>query len=341
MKEFNENIDFNLIGKYLAGETSREEKEYVDNWIASSEDNRNDFIRLQNLWKSAASPQEIRPADVDTVEAWQKLKARIEAGNRGLNVSHRGNERSTYYYPLRAAAAIFIGIIVYFLITHPFTGGINHEMITTGKILNKILPDSSRVTVNVNSRISYPGKFNYGKREVELNGEAFFEVKHIASRPFVVRMKDAVVQVLGTEFDIRDIESEPDVTVTVKEGRVKFMDKDEISYVYLESGEKGILHKNTGIIEKIRHPDENDLYWKTRTLLFRSTKLNVVFKTLEKIFRIHIQVENGNILNCTLSGRFQDATAEEVLDKIALSFDFKIEKQDIFFKVTGDGCEVR
>jgi transmembrane sensor len=147
--------------------------------------------------------------------------------------------------------------------------------------------------------------------------------------------------VLGTEFNIRDIEDEPDVTVTVKEGRVKFTDKDEVSYVYLESGEEGILHKNSGIIEKIRRADENDLFWKTRTLLFRNTRLSVVFKTLEKIFKIEIDVENSDILNCTLTGRFQDATAEEILDKIALSFDFKIQKQDKAFTVTGNGCEAR
>ena len=341
MSDGSDHIDIALIGKYLSGEGTPEEITLVETWINASDENRKEYSRLRKLWESSEPDFRVVPADVNTDRAWEKLKNRILTEDNQLkeDTDDRGkNTHTLFYYAVRVAAAVVIGAIGYLLIFNPFSTPRKLEVVAENNVQSSILPDSSRITLNVNSNITFPEKFKSGKREVSLSGEAYFEVKHIEDKPFIVKMKDARVQVLGTEFNIRDIDSEPEVTVTVTSGRVKFSDKDDISFVYLGPDEKGILHKDTGLIEKMKTSDENDLYWKTRTLLFRNTKLSVVFKTIEKIFNVRIQVSNNTILECSLTGKFTDASAEEILNKIALSFDLTLEKNNNTFNLDGDGC---
>ena len=343
MSEGSDHIDIAIIGKYLSGEAGPEEISLVENWINASAENRREFSRLERIWETSEPDFKVVPADVDTGRAWESVKSRIltaedQAADNDGSGGTRVIKHGVFYYALRVAAVIIIGAVGYFLVNNPFSTPEKMEMVADNNVRTSILPDSSRITLNVNSNLTYPEKFKSGKREVALTGEAYFEVKHIDDKPFIVKMKDARVQVLGTEFNVRDIPEEPEVSVTVTSGRVRFSDKDDISFVYLGPDEKGVLHRDSGLIEKFKTTDENDLFWKTRTLLFRNTRLAVVFKTLEKIFNVTISVKNDAILDCTLTGKFTDASADEILNKISLSFDLQIEKDNNTFNIDGDGC---
>ena len=343
MSEGSDHIDITIIGKYLSGEAGPEEISLVENWINASDENRKEFSRLERIWETSEPDFKDVPADVDTGRAWESIISRISAegdqATEGAEIRKIQKSRhGLMYYALRVAAVIIIGAVGYILVNNPFSTPEKMEVVADNNVRTSVLPDSSRITLNVNSNLTFPEKFKSGKRVVALTGEAYFEVKHIEDKPFIVTMKDARVQVLGTEFNVRDVPGEPVVSVTVTNGRVRFSDKDDISFVYLGRDEKGVLHRDSGLIEKFKAADENDLFWKTRTLLFRNTRLAVVFKTLEKIFNVTISVKNDTILDCTLTGKFTDASADEILNKISLSFDLHIEKENNTFNIEGDGC---
>jgi transmembrane sensor len=343
MSDRNENMDSGLVAKYLAGEANQEERFVVEAWISASAENQKEFLRFRKLWETSATEFNVVPADVNTDNAWGTIKKRISTvnnfpqGDTGQKKS-KTIMHSIYRYAVSVAAAVILLVIGYILIFRQFSGQEKLEVVAVQKVRTSILPDSSYITLNLNSNISYPKKFKSGRREVTLSGEAYFNVKHIDDQPFVVIMKDACVHVLGTEFNIRNVAGEPEVTVTVTSGRVKFSDKDDISFVYLGQNEKGVLHRDSGLIEKFSDTDENELFWKTRTLLFRDTKLSVVFKTIEKIFKVNILVNNDSILDCKLTGKFTNASAEEILNKISLSFDLNVQKDNNNFNVDGNGC---
>jgi transmembrane sensor len=111
----------------------------------------------------------------------------------------------------------------------PATQGAELQFLSAGRGLRRQtnLPDGSRVWLNAGTSLQYPEKLATGARTVDLSGEAYFEVASDAARPFLVRTRDAVVQVLGTRFDVRSYPEEGFCRTTVMEGAVQVSHGDE------------------------------------------------------------------------------------------------------------------
>ena len=88
------------------------------------------------------------------------------------------------------------------------------------KLKGHILPDSTFVSLNADSKISYPAKFSASKREVYLEGEAFFDVKRDVNRPFLIYANGSTTEVLGTSFNVNAYPSENIVEISVVTGKV-------------------------------------------------------------------------------------------------------------------------
>jgi len=368
MKDEGKHIDYDLIGKYLSGETSSEEARIIETWRDASKDNNADFERFAQLWKEAESLTSISPAPVNTDAAWDLLHGRLfgeeekpesdssqdemdiepelkeikitqEETDKSIGVSQEKPKiRSLYYYATRIAAVLVIGFLVYAIF---FRGGGQPdqiEVIAENTITVTDLPDDSKITLNENSKITYPEKFEAKERAVELKGEAFFEVKPIEKKPFVVHAHNALVRVLGTSFNVRALEAESEITVTVEEGKVRLSDLDDVVFVELGRNEKGIFYRESGHIEKYEKAEGGEMFWRSRTLMFRDTQLSMVFKTLERLFDTEIITKNENILSCELNGKFQDENIDEILDRIAEIFNLTIQKNNNTFEISGDGC---
>ena len=104
-----------------------------------------------------------------------------------------------------------------------------------------LLPDGTSVWLNQNSEISYPEEFGSNRREVHLKGEALFEVTHSESKPFIIYpAEDLIIEVLGTNFNVRTSGETGEVTVYVVSGRVSFYEKrNEKEKMILTENEKG------------------------------------------------------------------------------------------------------
>jgi transmembrane sensor len=109
--------------------------------------------------------------------------------------------------------------------------------------LTIVLSDGSAITLEKASRISYPKTFSGDFREVYLSGEAFFEVAHNPKQPFLVYANETVTKVLGTSFRIRAFESDQEVKVAVKTGKVSVYAKTTFKKENLQKGNefKGVL----------------------------------------------------------------------------------------------------
>jgi transmembrane sensor len=343
MKEQQNDIDFTLIGKYLDGSASPADKKRINKWLNASPENRKEFDRIKSLWNSIEFPEKEKTITLNTDVAWEKLRARIsgsDSGGKTIRMIPESNviQRSITYYLLRIAAVIVVVVGLYTVYNNFLKRPDLVRIIAGDEITESVLPDESYVTLNENTTLTYPEKFTRDKRIVELEGEAFFEVKRNVNKPFVVRVPEAVIEVLGTSFNVRALESEPEVTVTVQDGMVMLTDRDDIAYVKLEKNERGVLNKETGHIEKYISSDENELFWKTRTLIFRDTRLSKVFETLEKLYNVEIIMLNATFSECLLSGKFEDQEIGEILANIAINFNLEVNKKDNVFEISGNGC---
>lgn len=196
------------------------------------------------------------------------------------------------------------------------------------EIMKVLLPDGSEVTLEPNSSLSYPEKFDEELREVNLVGEAFFDVVRNPDQPFVVHFNDLVVKVLGTSFTIRAPKGENKMQVLVKTGKVSVFENSEwkklkdntnpaVHGVIITANQKVEYLKETAKFEKelvdsptIINPNlsENDF-------IFEETPLVNVFEKLEKAYGIKIVVDENQVANCTLTATLSE---EPLIEKLNL-----------------------
>jgi transmembrane sensor len=161
--------------------------------------------------------------------------------------------------------------------------------------IDMTLSDGSRVWLNAGSSIKYPVSFNDNERRVSMTGEAYFEIAHNASKPFIVE-KDAVhVQVLGTKFNVNAYEDEDAMKVTLLEGSVQCAAGSGQSMV-LEPGEQARIPYPVSRIAVSNDVNlEEVMAWKNGKFIFgQKTSIVAIMKQLARWYDVAVVYE-GNM----------------------------------------------
>ncbi len=188
------------------------------------------------------------------------------------------------------------------------------------------LPDGTHVKLNTGSHLSYSAKMmDSEKREVVLEGEAFFEVAKNPEKPFFISAGKAKVKVLGTVFNVKM--GRENVSVAVEEGRVLLGDKELENSVVLTANEVGVFDRN-GAVKKAGQPAQNYFSWFEHYLDFENMPLGQVKEQLENIFDINIEFADPDLNNKYFTAYMRSASVDEVMAQLALSMELKLEKTD-------------
>lgn len=185
-----------------------------------------------------------------------------------------------------------------------------------------VLPDSTRVWLNSGSSVRYRSPFVHGKREIILSGEAYFEVTHDQSNPFSVHTGRSKVEVLGTSFNVKAYDGEPDVEVVLIEGKLRFMADVETEDVILSPGERAVFEKNKGITVS-REPLEKYAAWRFGRLVFDETPMKDVARDLERWFGIKVILTDPGLNAYRFTTTFEDQSLQQVLELLELSSPIK------------------
>jgi ferric-dicitrate binding protein FerR (iron transport regulator) len=129
------------------------------------------------------------------------------------------------------------------------------------------LPDGSTVILNQNSKLEYPPDFSSNTRDVYLNGEAFFDIKHNPSKPFIVHTGSISTKVLGTAFNIHAYRSQKFVEVTVTRGKVEVKSNEKLLGV-LQKNEQLIFNIASEVYAKKTVSTEPVIAWRKNELYF-------------------------------------------------------------------------
>lgn len=336
-------IDENLLVKYLAKEATEEEIRQVEAWL-KEEKNRKEFEALSLVWNEAGESMPLPEVDVDA--AWNKVRGRITVPEKEPLVRHISDgkpmDKPAINWFLKVAA-IIIPLAVAVLGVWEYT---NREvpwitMESGNNRVERVLPDGSIITLSNNSVFKYPSKFKKGYREVELNGEAFFEVERDKQHPFIIHTASADVRVLGTSFNVNAYDGNTAAEVIVESGKVAFYipeNKDE-EYVELEKGRKALLNKYTNKIIAVEASEVDYYSLKTKTLVFERTEMSKVVEVLNSIFRTEIKLANAEIANCRLTATFRNQDIASILDVIADTFGLEVQKKGKDVQLLGSGCK--
>ena len=177
MQNENIHIDIELLTKAVAGETSQEEQELVDRWLADAEENRKEYNQLLKTWKSLDKTHPGQAIDIDA--EWKYHQGLLERAETKGKVFRLGRI-------VRFAAAILIiaGAAVFGIVQ--FSGNTFKTQLAETELIT--LPDGSVVTLNSGSRLNYSRKFGTENRQLDLKGEAYFEVMPDKTKPFILSL---------------------------------------------------------------------------------------------------------------------------------------------------------
>ncbi|GHN03261.1 anti-sigma factor [Cytophagales bacterium WSM2-2] len=321
-----DNID-DLIGKVLAHEATAPEREELNQWIQQSEENARYFRQLKTLFeKAAASRVKLR---FDEDEAWQKVKSKIEKKKKQVFLSPA---------IIRIAAGLVLVAVVSYFIYQSGPAEQTLAIKTERETRQDTLPDGSMAFVNKNSRVDYEFTSKEKKRKVKLTGEAYFEVKHEETKPFVIEATDEVlIQDIGTAFNVKAYPNSDTVVVTVESGEVQFYTLKNPG-LRLKAGEAGIYRKSIKEFSKLIKADTNVLAYKTKIFNFRDTDLRKAVEMINEIYDSKIKLGNSAIGACRLTVNFNNDKVEDIADIIAETLGLKMEKKGDGFILNGAGC---
>jgi ferric-dicitrate binding protein FerR (iron transport regulator) len=229
--------------------------------------------------------------------------------------------------------ALLLGSAGFYLGSRQHKTTVFTEVVSTEKqVLQDItLPDGTRVTLNSDSRLTYPGRFTGKLREVSIAGEAFFEVEHDKSKPFVISAGEARIKVLGTSFNVNARPGSNAVEVVVATGKVEVFCQQGVqgcNGLILVPGEKGLLFNESHLTEKSVNSNPNLLSWKTHDLIFQETRLSEVIQTLGMVYHTEIQISNPATGDLTLTAHFRDQGIDFILEVIRLTFNLELTSRN-------------
>jgi transmembrane sensor len=295
-----------------------------------------DSHKTIKYWKELREMNIDKEIDVD--KAWNKLYSRLS--ENGL-ITDTPVIRSSFlrsrYFRIAALLLLLIGFgSVMVLVNNKDFLSRNTVVTTTDnqKNLQVTLPDGSNIFLNRNTKLSYRDNFGKHGRNVILTGEAFFEITHDEKNPFVIDAGKASIKVLGTSFNVITSNSESEVEVFVKTGKVLVSDNEGINNLILDPGFIGKI--DSKLSEKSINSDPNYLAWKTGMLVYNGQTLDVVFRDLKKVYNMDIVADDPEILKntWTTNGPVDNQSQETIIRLICISFNLSYTKEGNIYHIT-------
>lgn len=310
-------INDDLLVKYLLRESNKTENIEVEQWITNNAANEKYFDDFKLIWDE--SKQLAASTNIDEEAAWQKFQDRISTSASKAPVK---SISSLYWLKIAAMLIVLAGAAV--LVYKIFD---NKEIQTLAvnsldKVVIDTLADNSIITLNKNSTLSYPEKFEGNTRTVDLKGEAFFNISPDKTKPFIIHVNDITVRVVGTSFNIRSINGNTEVIV--ESGLVQVIKENK--EIELHPDEKIMVKKDDSILVK-----ENEIgtlynYYRTREFECDNTPLWKLIEVLNQAYDANIIIGRNELRNLPITTTFNNESLNNILEIIRQTFNISVTK---------------
>ncbi len=211
----------------------------------------------------------------------------------------------------------------------------NTIVIPRGSEYYVALEDGTKVWLNADSKLKYPVVFSEDRREVYLEGEAYFEVSHSSSNRFFVVTPTCEVSVLGTKFNVKSYSDEKIVYTTLAQGSISFKELGSSESIILKVGEQIAYSNITGdyVVNKVNV--NNYIGWKDKLFTFKNLSLVEIMTMLSRWYCVDIVYESNDIKNLEFSGNLDKYNSIESFFKIfeeGANIDIVFKNNTLFLK---------
>ena len=278
---------FTLLEKIIGDESLSVSELKEAQMLFQDKTNRNVVDKwIINNWESS---------NYDDVEiSYDKLKQKIQQyenqGKIGYIIYRRVISLSNYYQ--RVAAIMFIPLILGISIYLFYSPGSHENFYTAeaplGQKAKVELPDGSTVWLNSGSNIRYSSNFNRKTRDIELQGEAFFDVHKNTGKPFFVHTSFVDIEVTGTQFDVNAYNDEPVVETSLVKGHVNLFVNGQQKKYELSPGNALIYSKTSNLVTSRTVNKEAAIGWKDNRLIFINDDFSKLARKIEKWYNMEV-----------------------------------------------------
>ncbi len=291
-----------LIIRFFSGQTAEEEAASLLAWRRESCENESYFRKMEEVWfSSLAGNVEKLFTDKDIDEAYRSFC-------RQSKPAKVYNMRNVWGYVAAVAVVLLMVFGAYKTGEKrlPFSDCAVRIEAPIGAKTKVTLPDGTNVCLNAGSYISYTPQFGLKTREVNVCGEAYFEVAHNEKIPFLVKSENMQVRVLGTKFDFRDYPSDKNAVVTLSEGKVNLTNLQvEGESLIMMPSDQVILDKTSGGLQKRKSVPVEAIRWTENSLSFDEEPLRDVLNALERQYNVEIDLQADSLDNLMFYGAFK------------------------------------
>ena len=353
------------IINYLSGELTINDSEILNCWLAKSENNKLIFDQFSEIWQASSHYKLSKQFDAD--KAWRDLQNQI-------NIQNNKTKNIRWTEIIRIAAvfiiALFLGGLGYYFIDK------KKETITEPLYVEYVSPlgsrsfvqlaDGSKVWLNAGSTLKYKNSYGINNRELQLTGEAFFEVAKNKEIPFVVKTSEIDVIALGTQFNVKAYSEEKTIETTLIEGSVK-LESNTVKLadnLVLKPNEKAVFTKKNQELELFSEQQKQSsavpiaqakpkleiiqsvepepiISWKDQRWVINKEKLGSLAVKLERRYDVNFIFDNEVLKEYSFRGTLEDETLEQIMEAIKFCAPIKyiIDKKTVYVMADGKQME--
>ncbi|WP_303919087.1 FecR family protein [Draconibacterium sediminis] len=267
------------------------------NYINESGENSREYIRYKTLWALLQTGNEM---DEETINKG------YSAVKRGL----KGRRNSILLKIAKYAAIIILAVSAGYLVQYADFNNeiaINEIFVPKGNRTSVVLPDGSKVWLSNGTRLVYPENFVGDFREVQLEGEGFFDVTHDEKHPFIVNVGKHRVKVLGTKFAVVAYPEDEEVKAELVSGKIQFdvnygNTEDDYNSFMVKPMHSLVYDKTSGKIYESIIPDGFHDYWQKGIYRFSNESFDSLATKIARFYNVEIVFGNDELKTRTFTG---------------------------------------
>ncbi len=324
-----------LIHQSLTDQLSGGEADRLQKWLAADPKNQEIYAEILESWEMANSYD--LPIEVDTDRGFDKFITNTQVQNT-TTTSNSPTPVRRLWPMISAVAAVgllLIGVIWAWQSTVSDGGQLVETVATSPRTL-VTLPDQSVVTLNKGAKISYAA--NFDQRQIQLDGEAFFQVTKNPEKPFTILTKNTATTVLGTSFNINNEATK--TIVTVFTGKVSFKDRaGKSGSLILTPAQRGIYQTNQQTLNKEEQIPLETINWQRDNITYQNqTPLSEMLPALETFYGVSFELSEPTLINCKFKATFNRNSLKDALEALAFGMNLTFTQNNKIIILSGEGC---
>ena len=315
------NIDLELIDSYILGLADKSEGEQVESLFINGENNKYLKNSLEKDWDNFS--RDSAPSDVKLDHLLDHIHHMIQ---KKENLKRQKPLQKLFRIYMKAAAILLLPLLLTGTLLYIYTEK-SDKALTDQQVSSTIyapfgarvaftLPDSTTGMLNSGSKLTYSLPFN-NNRNIIMEGEGWFEVKHDEEHPFEINAGGSSVRVLGTSFNLSAYPSENYLELVLQHGKVEFKNNEGDKKIMVFPSER-LIFQDGNISKSVSDPEKYNA-WTEGKLVFRGDPMAEVARRIERWYNVKVVLADKELEKYSFRATFQDDKLEDVLRFLSLT----------------------